>query len=68
MSEFWACVIAEFRALGAWCMIHGPEIWLAIAKTAVMLGVFDLGVLAGMYISALMGANREDCDEHKDDL
>ena len=49
-------------------IVHGPEIWLAIAKTAVMLGVFDLGVLAGMYLSALMGANREDCDEHKNDL
>ena len=49
-------------------IVHGPEIWLAIARTAVLLGVFDLGVLAGMYISALMGANREDGDEHKDDL
>ena len=37
-------------------IVHGPEVWLAIARTAVMLGVFDLGVLAGMYISALMGA------------
>lgn len=30
MANFWACVIAEFRALGLWCVVHGPEIWIAI--------------------------------------
>lgn len=34
MSNFWACVADEFQALGAWCMIHGPEVWIAITLWA----------------------------------
>ena len=30
MSEIWACAMAEIRALGAWCFVHGPEFWLAL--------------------------------------
>ena len=30
MADFYAQVIAEFKALGMWCIVHGPEIWLAV--------------------------------------
>lgn len=54
-----AQILAEFRALGAWCVIHGPEIWLALSAIAI----FCAGVILGMWISALLGANRRDDDE-----
>lgn len=52
-------IIAEFKALGAWCVIHGPEIWLACAAMAILCA----GVILGMWLSALLGANRRDNDE-----
>lgn len=64
MSDFWACVIAEFRALGAWCMIHGPEIWLGLAAWCVL----SIAVVIGMWLAALLGANGRDDDENKRDL
>lgn len=56
-----AQIIAEFKALGAWCVIHGPEIWLAI----VCESIFSAGVIIGMFLSALLGANGRDEDERK---
>ena len=41
-------------------ILHGPEIWLAIALIA---GGLVLGTILGMWIAALLGANREDDDE-----
>ena len=61
MSDFWACVIAEFRALGAWCMIHGPEIWLGLAAWCVI----SIAVVLGMWLGALLGANGRDDDERR---
>lgn len=52
-------IIAEFRALGAWCILHGPEIHLACAAA----GIFLAGVILGMWIAALLGANGRDRDE-----
>ncbi len=52
-------IIAEFKALGAWCVIHGPEIWLACAAVAIL----SAGVILGMWLSALLGANRRNDDE-----
>ena len=60
MSDFWACVIAEFRALGAWCVIHGPEIWLGL----VIWCALSIAVVIGMFLAALLGANGRDDDEH----
>lgn len=31
MREIWATAIAEIRALGWQCILHGPEFWLAFA-------------------------------------
>ena len=59
MSDFWACVIAEFRALGAWCVIHGPEIWLGL----VIWCALSIAVVIGMFLAALLGANGRDDDE-----
>ena len=60
MSDFWACVISEFRALGLRCVVFGPEAWLAI--TAVC--IFSAGLILGMWLAALLGANGRDDDEH----
>ena len=59
MSDFWACVIAEFRALGAWCVIHGPEIWIAV----IALCVLSFAIVLGMWLAALLTANRRDDDD-----
>jgi hypothetical protein len=56
MADFFAQVIDEFKALGAWCMIHGPEIWLGLAAWCVI----SIAVVIGMWLGALLGANKED--------
>lgn len=56
MADFWACALAEIKALGVWCMIHGPEIWLGL----VIWCVLSIAVVIGMWLGALLGANRED--------
>ena len=58
MSEITAQMIAEFRALGLWCIIHGPEIWFGLAAWCVISGA----VLIGMWLAALLSANKEDDD------
>lgn len=64
MSEIWACAVAEIKALGLWCVIHGPEIWLCVSALCVASAVFVLG----MWAAALLSANREDDDESKRNL
>jgi hypothetical protein len=59
MVYFFAQVIAEFRALGMWCVIHGPEIWLGL----VVWCVLSIVLVIGMWLGALLGANREDNDK-----
>ena len=54
-----AQMIAEISALGLRCVVFGPEAWLAI--TAVC--VFSAGIVVGMWLAALLGANREDNDD-----
>ena len=44
-------------------IIHGPEFWLALAIVGVALMIFDLGLLAGLWLAALFKANRRDDDE-----
>lgn len=60
MQEMFSQIAAEFRALGWHCIIHGPEVWLVIGKVAALIGLFDGGVLTGMWLGALLGANKED--------
>lgn len=59
MSDFWACTLAEVKALGAWCMIHGPEAWLALVGVCIFAG----GFLCGLFLAALLSANGRDDDE-----
>lgn len=61
MSNFWSCVIAEFQALGAWCIIHGPEIWLGLTVWCVI----SIVVVLGMWLGALLSANNEKKDRNK---
>ena len=63
MREFWAQAAAELEALGARCVIHGPEFWLVLGRIALLGGVFLLGVIVGMFVAALLGANGRDDDE-----
>lgn len=30
MREVWYYIIAEFKALGLYCVAHGPEFWLVV--------------------------------------
>lgn len=64
MSDFWLCTVAEIKALGAWCVIHGPEIWLGL----VIWCVLSVAVVIGMWLGALLSANREKDDENKRNL
>lgn len=59
MHDFLTQMVAELRALGLFCLIHGPEAWLAL----VALCVFAGGFVCGMFVAALLGANREDNDK-----
>lgn len=63
MADFWACVFAEIRALGAWCFVHGPEIWLGLCIWCAL----SIAILFGMWLAALLAANGRD-DENKRDL
>ena len=63
MQEMFSQIAAEFRALGWHCIIHGPEFWLMIAKIAAVLGLFDGGVLCGMWLFSMLDANGRDDDE-----
>lgn len=64
MADIIAQAIDEFKALGLWCVVHGPEIWLCVAALCVASAVFVLG----MWAAALLSANREDDDESKRNL
>ena len=64
MSEIWACTIAEIRALGAWCFLHGLEIWLGLCIWCAV----SIVILLGMWLAALLMANGRDEDENKRDL
>ena len=55
MADFFAQVIAEFKALGMWCVIHGPEIWIAVIAVCVL----SFAIVLGMWLAALLSANRE---------
>ena len=59
MHEIIAQTVAELRALGLGCLIHGPEAWLALVAVCIFAG----GFLCGMFVAALLGANREDNDK-----
>ena len=61
MREFWATAAAEFDALGGWCVIHGPEIWLGLVAWCVL----SIAVVIGMWLGALLGANKEDKDDEQ---
>lgn len=56
-----AQMIAEIRALGLRCVVFGPEAWLAI--TAVC--IFSAGMIVGMWLAALLSANREEDDDDR---
>lgn len=59
MQDVLAQIVAELRALGLFCLIHGPEAWLAL----VAICIYAIGVISGMFLAALLGANREDNDK-----
>lgn len=49
MYDFWLCAAAEFRALGAWCILHGPEahLILPLLYGAVFFIVLFIGTRGG---------------------
>ena len=61
MNTITAQIIAEFKALGMWCVIHGPEIWLGLVAWCVL----SIAVVLGMWLAALLSANKEDDNERR---
>jgi len=59
MQEVLVQMVAELRALGLFCLIHGPEAWLAL----VVVCIYGIGVISGLFLAALLGANGRDKDE-----
>lgn len=59
MSSFVAQVVAELRAMGLFCLVHGPEAWLALVGVCIFAG----GFLCGLFLAALLSANGRDKDE-----
>lgn len=59
MHDFLAQAVAELRALGLWCLVHGPEAWLALVGVCIFAG----GFLCGLFLAALLSANGRDKDE-----
>lgn len=59
MADIIAQTIAEFKALGFWCVIHGVEFWLGLSALCVVSAIFVLG----MWAAALLSANGRDDDE-----
>lgn len=56
-------MISMSETLTLYNIIHGPEAWLMIAQIAIGLVIFNVGLLVGMHIAALMSANGRDDDE-----
>ena len=63
MNEFIRQAVYNCRSV--YNLIHGPEFWMLIAKIAAVLGLFDGGVLTGMWLGALLGANKEDKNDEQ---
>ena len=59
MIDFFAQVVADFKELGMWFMIHGSKVWLGL----VIWCVLSIVLVIGMWLGALLGANREDNDK-----
>lgn len=59
MADFFAQVVAEFHALGMWCVIHGPEIWIAVIAVCVL----SFAIVLGMWLATLLSANGRDDDD-----
>lgn len=59
MHDFLAQTVAELRALGLFCLIHGPEAWLALVGVCI----FAEGFLCGLFLAELLAANGRDKDE-----
>jgi hypothetical protein len=60
MADFWAQVLAEFKALGWDCVMYGPEFWLAICGLA---GAAGLAVLVSLFVMPRLDEGEED-DDH----
>lgn len=43
MQEIWYYTIAEFRALGLYCIMHGPEFWLVVPTTVAVIAIATMG-------------------------
>ena len=62
MKNFIDEIIAEFHALGSYCVVHGPEIWIALAG----LCSITIGIVLGMWLAARLSANDDNDKDDKD--
>jgi hypothetical protein len=42
-------IIAEFKALGWYCVAHGPEFWLVGPLAGAVLTAVIVGIIVGRY-------------------
>lgn len=60
MQDVLAQIVAELQAMGLFCLVHGPEAWLALVGVCI----FAAGFLCGLFLAALLAANgRDDSDD-----
>lgn len=46
MRETWYYIAAEFKALGLYCVAHGPEFWLVVPA---LIGALALAAIVGFF-------------------
>lgn len=47
--SIWYWIAAEFRALGWYCVAHGPEFWLVCPLAGAVLIAVIMGIIVGRY-------------------
>ena len=56
MQDVLAQAVAEMRALGLWCLIHGPEAWLALVAVCIFAAGFVDAVIIGVAQQNFIGS------------
>lgn len=47
--SIWYWIAAEFKALGLYCVAHGPEFWLVGPLAGALLVAVIVGLIAGRF-------------------
>lgn len=47
--SIWYWIAAEFKALGWYCVAHGPEFWLVGPLAGTLVVAIIVGIIVGRY-------------------